>query len=67
MLEILACQFLGTMLCSKTRAPRTAGKKSRDLTASEFGTNLKTLITKKSAAAGKVITVQDFIQTLDGI
>ena len=49
------------------RAPKTADKKSRDLTASEFGTNLKTLNMKKSAAAGKLINAQDFIQTLDNI
>ena len=46
----------------KTRAPKTADNKFRDLAASEFGTNLKTLNTKKSAAAGKLITVQDFVQ-----
>ena len=48
----------------KTRAPKTAGKRSRDLTAPEFGTYLKTLIKEiRCSWEG----VQDFIQTLDGI
>jgi hypothetical protein len=48
----------------KIRTPEVAGRKSRDLTACEFGNNLKTLIEKKSAAAGKTVTMTDFIATL---
>ena len=49
------------------RAPKQVGKKSRELNAEEFGTNLKTLIEKKTAAHGKNVTISQFISTLESM
>ena len=51
----------------KIRAPKQAGKKSRELTAAEFGENLKILLDKKNAAAGKTVTISDFMTTLNSL
>ena len=47
------------------RTKKQQGKKARDLTAEEFGENLKSLINKKMAAMGKEVSIADFVSTLD--
>ena len=49
------------------RTPKQVGKKSRELNAEEFGTNLKTLIEKKTAALVKNVTISQFISTMDSM
>ena len=49
----------------RIRTFKQVGKKARDLSAQEFGENLKQVINKKLAACGKEVTVSDFIGTLD--
>ena len=47
--------------------PKQSEKKSKELTAEEFGNNMKSLISKKTAATGKNVTIAEFIGTLDKI
>ena len=49
----------------RIRTGKVSGKKSRDLTPIEYGENIKTLIDKKSKAAGKEVSIDDFIKTLE--
>ena len=49
----------------RIRTPKVHGKKATDLSAEAFGENLKTLISKKVAAAGKTISIQEFMQAMD--
>ena len=51
----------------KIRSSKTPAKPSRQLTAVEFGQNLKALIEKKLAASGKVVTIASFMENLDKI
>ena len=51
----------------KIRAPKQTGVKSRELTPSEFGINLKVLLEKKVAASGRNVTIKDFVATLDAM
>ena len=51
----------------KIRAPKQTGVKSRELTAEEFGINLKVLLGKKVAASGQNVSINDFIKTLDAM
>ena len=47
------------------RAPKVPGMKASDLSAEELNENLKTLISKTIAAAGKFISIQKFMQAMD--
>ena len=51
----------------RIRKQKSARKKAQELSAFEFGENLKSLITKKNAAMGKEVTIEDFISTLDSM
>lgn len=51
----------------KIRKRKSKGDKLHDLTAEEFGSNMKTLISKKLSAVDKKVTIESFVSALDSL